>query len=170
MIALAAVPQQRAADSWETFVQALIDESGALGAVQCAALALTTVLIAGSPQAVTAAERALEAARVDYARTAGTRRGMQVRGFGQMTLRQVCGYAPHRWAGAIGQRISELATHSIGIRISVSNNKALIEAGMERLIKVTGALQRAVSDEPGTYRRRGFVPPPRNSVLVSSRA
>jgi glycine/D-amino acid oxidase-like deaminating enzyme len=170
VIAVAAIPQARVADSWETFVQALADESAALGGIQRAALAMTTVLIAGTPVQIHASERALEASRVIYAKAAGARRAMQVRGFGQKTLRQVCAYAPRRIAGAINQRMSELATYSIGIRISSSNNKALITSGMERLVKVTGALQKATSDGPGTYRRRGIVAPPRNSVLVSSRA
>lgn len=170
MIAVAALPQQRVADSWETFLVALADESDALAGIQRAVLVLTSSLVAGSPLQINAAERAVEASRVIYAKAAGIRRAMQVRGFGSKTLQQVCAYAPRRIAGTMNQRMSELATYSIGIRISTANNKSLIQSGMDRLVKVTGALQRAVSDEPGTYRRRGFVPPPRNSVLVSSRA
>jgi hypothetical protein len=170
VIAVAAIPQARVADSWETFLATLADESVALAEIQRGALVLTTALIAATPARIHAAERDLEATRVAYARVAGARRAMQVRGFGQKTLRQVCAFAPRRIAGTINQRMSELATYSIGIRISSANNKALIQSGMERLIKMTGALQRAASDGPGTYRRRGFVAPPHNSVLVSSRA
>jgi hypothetical protein len=95
---------------------------------------------------------------------------MQARGFGKMSLRQVCTYAPRRFAATFNQRLYELATMSIGVRITTNNNKALIVGGLDRLMKVTSALQRAASQGPGTYRRRGFVPPPTNSVLVSSKA
>jgi len=159
-----------AADSWDAFVTALSDETQALALVKECAGELTRALIAGSPGVITAAERKLDASRIAYAQKCSVRRGMQARGFGQLTLRQVCGYAPRPLALQMGQKLSELATLSIGVGLSVANNKALIQAGMDRLVKVTGALQKASSDDAGTYKRRGFVPPPRNSVLVSRSA
>jgi hypothetical protein len=56
------------------------------------------------------------------------------------------------------------------VKITSGNNKSLIAAGMERLIKITTAMQKAANAEPQTYKRRGFIPPPTNSVLLSSRA
>jgi hypothetical protein len=69
----------------------------------------------------------------------------------------------------LNQRLVELTTTSISLGITTSNNKALILSGMDRLMKVTAALQKAHSDGPGTYKRRGVVPPPSNSVLMSSK-
>jgi hypothetical protein len=159
-----------ASDSWEAFVGALTDETQALALLKELAGEMTRILIGGEPTAISVVERKLDGQRIAYARTSSVRRGMQARGFGQMTLRQVCAYAPRPIAAQMGQRLAELSILSLGVGLTVANNKALIESGMERLIKVTGALQKANSDDPGTYRRRGFVPPPRNSVLVSSSA
>ena len=159
-----------AADSWEAFVAALTDETQALALVKELAGEMTRVLIGNDPLAINVVERKLDGQRIAYARATSVRRGMQARGFGQMSLRQVCAYAPRPIAAQMGQRLSEIATLSIGVGLSVANNKALIQSGMDRLMKITGALQRASSDDAGTYKRRGFVPPPRNSVLVSSSA
>lgn len=157
-------------DSWETFLQALEDETTALQRLNAAVLALTQALVSGRAADIAAAEREVEAERQAYGRACGARRGMQVRGFGRKTLREVCSYAPRKLAATIGARVGELATLSISIRVAAGNNKALIVSGMDRLMKATAAVQRAASEETGTYKRRGFVPPPRNSVLVSSRA
>lgn len=157
-------------DSWEAFVQVLADEATSLRALNAAVLALTQALVAGRAADIAVAERGVEAARASYGRACGARRGMQVRGFGRKSLREVCSYAPRKLAAKIGAYVGELATLSIAIRVAAGNNKALIVSGMDRLMKATAALQRATSDEAGTYKRRGFVPPPRNSVLVSSRA
>ena len=155
-------------DSWETFIAALADESALLAQMNAAAVKLTDALVQSEPDGIASAERALESARKVYVTAAGRRRGMQTRGFGTLTLRQVCAYAPRPLAAQIGQRLVELTTGSISLGITVNNNKALIASGMERLMKVTSVLQKAASDAPGTYKRRGFVPPPSNSVLVSS--
>ncbi len=157
-------------DSWDLFMDALVQESGALSAMNAAALELTGALVARDPEAIAQAERALDASRQLYSKAAGVRRSMQVRGFGAATLRQVCAHAPRHLAATFNARLSELVTLSISLGITIANNKSLILAGMERLLQVTTALQRASNEEPGTYRRRGFVPPPSNSVLVSSRA
>jgi len=157
-------------DSWETFAGALQDEAAAIRRVHDAALHLTAALVGSTPAEILSAEKALDGARRAYQTISAKRRGMQARGFGKMTLRQVCAYAPRRLAATLNQRLYELTTYSIGLRISANNNKALIASGLDRLMKVTVALQKASNEGPGTYRRRGFIPPPSHSVLVSSRA
>jgi hypothetical protein len=156
-------------DSWDSFVAALGDEAALLGRVNEAALKLTQALVESDTEKIVATERELDGARKAYVSAAGRRRGMQARGFGTLTLRQVCAYAPRPLAPTLNQRLAELATGSISLGITTNNNKALIASGMERLMKVTSVLQKAASDQPGTYKRRGYVPPPSNSVLVSSR-
>jgi len=157
-------------DSWDAFAGALLEESTLLRRTHEAALLLTKALVKSDPLAILEAERGLDAARRAYHSASGKRRGMQIRGFGSLTLRQVCVYAPRKLWPMLNQRLVELTTTSIGLRITNGNNKALIQAGMQRLVKITNVLQRAVGDTPGTYKRRGFVPPPTNSVLVSSKA
>jgi hypothetical protein len=149
-------------------VSALGEESTLLTRMNEAALGLTGALVAGDVDKISSIERELDAARRAYQAACGKRRGMQVRGFGTMTLRQVCAYAPRQIRLTINQRLTELSTGSIQLGITNGNNKALIASGMERLMKVTSALQKATDSGPGTYKRRGFVPPPSNSVLVSS--
>ena len=157
-------------DSWEAFAAALLDESVLLRRTHEAALALTKALVKSDAHAILDCERALDSARRAYHSASGKRRGMQIRGFGALTLRQVCLYAPRQLWPTLNQRLVELTTTSIGLRITNGNNKALIQSGMQRLVKITAALQKAASDTPRTYKRRGFVPPPQNSVLVSSKA
>jgi hypothetical protein len=157
-------------DSWDAFADALQEESSLLMRVHDTAQRLTKALVANDVLEISTVERELDSARQAYQSASGKRRGMQVRGFGSLTLRQVCGYAPRAMWPALGQRLQELTTTSIAIGITTNNNKALILSGMDRLMKVTAALQKAHNDGPGTYKRRGFVPPPSNSVLVSSKA
>ena len=157
-------------DSWDAFAGALHEESVLLKRTHEAALTLTQALVTNEAQLILDAERGLDTARRAYSAASSKRRGMQVRGFGQLTLRQVCVYAPRKLWPTLNQRLVELTTTSIGLRITNNNNKALIQSGMKRLVKITDVLQRAVSDGPKTYKRRGFIPPPSNSVLVSSKA
>jgi hypothetical protein len=157
-------------DSWEAFAGALHEESMLLKRTHEAALGLTKALVKSDAVAILETERALDSARRAYHSASGKRRGMQIRGFGSLTLRQVCLYAPRPLWPTLNQRLVELTTTSIGLRITNNNNKALIQSGMQRLVKITTALQNASSDGPRTYKRRGFVPPPQNSVLVSSKA
>jgi hypothetical protein len=157
-------------DSWEAFACALHEESQLLKRTHEAALALTKALVKTEAAAILECERGLDSARRAYHSASGKRRGMQIRGFGSLTLRQVCLYAPRQLWPTLNQRLVELTTTSIGLRITNSNNKALIQAGMQRLVKITAVLQKAANDTPGTYKRRGLVPPPTNSVLVSSKA
>lgn len=155
-------------DSWDSFVSALVEESSLLAHVNEAALRLTRALVGSKVEEIFASEQDLDSARRAYQASCGKRRGMQVRGFGTMTLRQVCSYAPRNVRLPLSGRLAELATGSIQLGITTNNNRALIASGMERIMKVTSALQKASNDGPGTYRRRGFVPPPNNSVLMSS--
>ncbi|MGZ3496502.1 MAG: hypothetical protein ACXWNK_05715 [Vulcanimicrobiaceae bacterium] len=156
-------------DSWEAFAKSLQDESESLNRLNAAAIKLTRVLVESEPEQILAADRELNAARKAHASATSTRRGMQARGFGVMTLQQVCQYAPRNLAGQFNQRLAEITCGSIQLGITISNNKALIMSGLERLIKVTSKLQETASDRPGVYKRRGFVPPPDGSVLVSSK-
>lgn len=157
-------------DSWDAFAAALQEESMLLRRTHEAALALTKALVKSDPTQIMACERTLDQARRLYHASSGRRRGMQIRGFGSLTLRQVCLYAPRPLWPTLNQRLVELTTTAIGLRITNGNNKALIGSGMRRLVKITEALQRAASDGPRTYKRRGYIPPPSNSVLVSSKA
>ncbi|HTU70602.1 MAG TPA: hypothetical protein VMF11_09810 [Candidatus Baltobacteraceae bacterium] len=157
-------------DSWDAFAAALREESALLKRTHEASLALTKALVKSDALEILESEHALDSARRAYHSASGKRRGMQIRGFGSLTLRQVCGYAPRALWPTLNQRLVELTTTSIGLRITNANNKALIQSGMQRLVKITAALQRAANDTPGTYKRRGYVPPPTNSVLVSSKA
>jgi hypothetical protein len=157
-------------DSWDAFATALQEESALLKRTHEAALALTKALVTCEATGIMKCERALDDARRAYQASSGRRRGMQIRGFGKLTLRQVCLYAPRQLWPVLNQRLVELTTTSIGLRITNGNNKALIASGMRRLVKVTETLQRAASDGPRTYKRRGYIPPPSNSVLVSRNA
>lgn len=157
-------------DSWESFAGALLEESAALTRVHDAAMSLTKALVRNVPAEIMLAERALDGARRAFQASSAKRRGMQARGFGKLTLNEVCAYAPRRMRATFNQRLYELSTLSIGMKITTNNNKALIASGLDRLIKMTSALQKAVNQGPKTYKRRGFIPPPTNSVLVSSQA
>jgi hypothetical protein len=156
-------------DNWEAFAAALQDESASIARLNVAALALTQVLVQGEPGEIMRADRELNAARQEHSGATGKRRGMQARGFGTMTLQQVCQYAPSNLAGQFNQRLSEITCGAIQLGITISNNKALIMSGLARLMSVTSKLQESASDRPGVYKRRGFVPPPDGSVLVSSK-
>ncbi len=156
-------------DSWETFAAAMHEESRALHGLNVAALGLTRVLVHGDPEKILAADRALNAARAEHQAACGKRRGMQVRGFGSMTLQQVCAYAPRPVAAQISARLAELRYGARALGITNSNNKSLIASGIERLVKVTAKLQETATERTGVYKRRGYVAPPGASVLVSSK-
>jgi hypothetical protein len=82
----------------------------------------------------------------------------------------VCAYAPPALRRALYGATHSIETRSIALKITVGNNKALILAGLERLANTVALLQRAGTEQTGTYRRRGIVPPAEGSVIVSSRA
>jgi hypothetical protein len=156
-------------DSWEAFATALQEESVALQRLNVAAQHLTQVLVDGSPETIMEVDRQLNAARAEHQAASSKRRGMQVRGFGTMTLQQVCQYAPRHLAAYMNQRLAELTYGSISLGITIGNNKSLIVAGLERLVNVTTKLQESVTERTGVYKRRGYVAPPGASVLVSSK-
>jgi hypothetical protein len=158
------------ADSWQAFANALAEENRTLGEVGSAALKLTSALVGGTPAAIEAAERSVAAAHVLYSLALGKRTTMMKRGFGDLTLRQVCAYAPGPLRRTVYATLHDMTTNGIALRITNNNNKALILAGMERLKKTISVIQKSLSEQPGTYKRRGIVPPPSGSVLVSRRA
>ncbi|HEY0393640.1 MAG TPA: hypothetical protein VGD01_04015 [Candidatus Elarobacter sp.] len=155
---------------WQRFAELLGEENRSLGALEDAALRLTDALVRNDPDAIDAAERRVEARRVLHGTAYAQRVAMQRRGFGTLTLPQVCAYAPPALRRAMYAAVHELETRGVALRLTVANNKALILAGMERLARTVAVLQRAGTEQTGTYRRRGVVPPPDGSVLVSRRA
>lgn len=167
---IAAAPQQQArSDSWEAFGRALQEEALSLQRLNAAAVHLTQVLVDGSPEAILESDRAVNAARAIHQNACAKRRGMQARGFGQMSLQQVCRYAPRHIAPYLQRSLSEITYGSISLGITISNNKSLIVAGLKRLVDVTHKMQEQATERTGVYRRRGYVAPPGASVLVSDR-
>jgi hypothetical protein len=168
-MAALAQPAASRTDSWEAFGMALREEAASLQRLNAAALHLTRVLVDGSPEAILESDRALNAARAAHQQACSKRRGMQARGFGQMTLQQVCRYAPRHVAPYLQRSLAELTYGSISLGITISNNKSLIVAGLQRLVDVTHKLQEHATERTGVYKRRGYVAPPGASVLVSNK-
>ncbi|MBV8581812.1 MAG: hypothetical protein JO225_13115 [Candidatus Eremiobacteraeota bacterium] len=155
---------------WQRFAELLGEENRLLAELNAAALKLTDALVRNVPAEIELAERRLEAQRVLHGTAFAQRVAMQRRGFGTLTLEQVCAYAPsslRRWMYAT---VHQIVTRGTELRLTVANNKALILAGLERLARTVAVLQRAGTEQTGTYRRRGIVPPPNGSVIVSRRA
>lgn len=155
---------------WQRFAELLEEENRLLGELGEAALALTDALVANVPDAIEGAQRRLEAKRVLHGTAYAARIAMQRRGFGTLTVQQVCAYAPPALRRPLYGATHSIETRSIALKITVGNNKALILAGLERLANTVALLQRAGTEQTGTYRRRGIVPPAEGSVIVSSRA
>ncbi|MEA2688040.1 MAG: hypothetical protein QOD51_647 [Candidatus Eremiobacteraeota bacterium] len=155
---------------WDKFAELLIEENRLLGALGDSALKLTDALVVNEPDAIESTERRVEANRVLHGTAYAQRIAMQRRGFGTLTLPQVCAYAPPALRRTMYATMHEIDTRGISLTLTVSNNRALILAGMERLARTVAVLQRAGTEQTGTYRRRGIVPPPDGSVIVSRRA
>jgi hypothetical protein len=155
---------------WQTFSELIAQESLRLGELGTAALVLTEALVANDAEAIEAAERRVEARRLLHGTAYAERVAMQRRGFGTLTLPQVCAYAPPALRRGLQATAQEISTRTIALQITVQNNRALILAGMERLARTVAVLQRAGTEQTGTYRRRGVVPPPDGSVIVSRKA
>src|ERR1700738_3404247 len=148
----------------------IAEECRLLNELGAAALALTDALVVNDPDAIDVAERRVEANRVLHGTAYAQRIAMQRRGFRTLTLPQVCAYAPPALRRTMYATMHEIETRGIALSLTVSNNRALILAGMERLARTVAVLQRAGTEQTGTYRRRGVVPPPDGSVIVSRRA
>ncbi len=157
-------------DTWEGFVDAVREESRLLNELNANARALTDALVKNKLPVMDRAQRQLEASRLRHEAALNVRMAMQRRGFGQMTLREVCGYAPPEVAHALHAAMADMTYSTIGIGITNNNNKALVAAGLDRLDRTVKALQNARSDKVGVYKRRGNVPHGNASVLVSQRA
>lgn len=157
-------------DSWEAFAEALRAETELLARIDRDSIALTEALVRRDAARIEAVNRRLEANRLAHHHASVRRQTMQRRGFGEMALHQVIDYAPRKLKLRLRGYFSELSQRAISIQITTRNNKGLILAGMDRLLKVVSLLQRATAEQPRTYKRRGFVPPPDNSVLVSRKA
>jgi GNAT superfamily N-acetyltransferase len=157
-------------DSWMAFAEALRQEAELLARVDASALALTTALVHNDIRQIEAANTQLERDRIAHHGATRARQTMQRRGFGDMPLQRVVSYAPRKLALRLRGYCSELTYRAISLGITTKNNKTLITSGMDRLLKVVMLLQRSVADNPRTYKRRGFIPAPDNSILVSSKA
>ncbi|HZO94437.1 MAG TPA: hypothetical protein VFB22_11820 [Candidatus Baltobacteraceae bacterium] len=157
-------------NQWQRFGELLGEENRLLGELGTAALGMTEALVQNDPARIDAAGKRLEAQRVLHGTAFARRIAMQKQGFGTLTLPQVCAYAPPSLRRRFYATAHELATRTIALKLTVSNNKALILAGMDRVSRIVKVLQKAGTEQTGTYRRRGIVPPPEGSVIVSRRA
>ena len=156
--------------SWQSFAAALEAENVALGELGAASLAMTSALVFGGAEQIETADRTVETRRVAHAQAHARRIAMMHSGFGELSLRQVCSYAPAAFRRALFTSLRELRTRGISLRITVGNNKALIAAGLNRISNTIAMLQKNMTDRTGTYRRRGTVAPPNGSVIVSRKA
>jgi len=157
-------------DSWNSFADMLRAERDQLRVLNTVAVELTNALVEDNAEAISLAERKLEVEQSRHNAVFVRRTETQKRGFGDMSIASVIAYAPREIAWNLYGDMCEIqvSTHALGI--TNENNKALIVAGMDRLMKTVAIIQRAGTEQPGTYKRRGTVPPPDGSVLVSRRA
>ena len=156
-------------DSWNVFLGVLREECAAFANLNAKAIAFSNALVENASEGITRAQEDVDAARTAYVAVFGRRRGMQQRGFGGISLRSVCAYAPPHLSGELTQRAAEIVYHATSLQIINSNNKALVLGGMERLIKTVAVIQRAQAS-PLTYKRRGIVPPAESSLIMSKKA
>lgn len=153
-------------DSWETFIEVLGRECAAFGAVNEKALEMSVALVQNVPVRIHETQRALDAARRGLVSARAQRRAMQQRGFGNMSLKKVTKFAPPAVAAQLSMRMRQLQYYTIKLDLINSNNRALILGAMERLMAIVGVMRR-VQMHPMTYKRRGMVPPPDRSMIVS---
>jgi hypothetical protein len=156
--------------SWDGFRALLQDESRLLGELNSVALAMTDALVARNVDKINASERRLEGQRILHQQARKKRLQMQKAGFGELTLEQVCAYAPGPMRRTFQQLSREMTIKGISLQITIDNNKALILAGMERLQKTVELIHEAMTESTGTYKRRGTVPKGNSSVIVSRKA
>jgi hypothetical protein len=156
--------------SWDGFRGLLQEETRLLGELNTVAIAMTDALVQRDVDRINASERKLEGQRILHQTARRKRLQMQVAGFGELTLEQVCAYAPGPMRRGFQQLSREMSIKGISLAITVNNNKALILAGMDRLQKTVEAIHEAMTESTGTYKRRGTVPKPNSSVIVSRKA
>jgi hypothetical protein len=156
--------------SWDGFRALLQEECRILGELNVHALAMTEALVQKDLDKINASERKLEGHRILHQQARRKRYQMQQAGFGELTLEQVCAYAPGPMRRGFQQISREMSIKGISLAITVNNNKALILAGMERLQKTVELIHEAMTETPGTYKRRGTVPKGNSSVIVSRKA
>jgi hypothetical protein len=156
--------------SWQAFADALDAENRTLAELGAAALAMTSTLVFGTAAQIEAADRIVDARRILHAQAHVRRAIMMKSGFGDLTLRQVCAFAPGPLRRSVFTSLHELTTRGIALKITISNNKALISAGLLRIANIITVMQKSLAEQPGTYRRRGNVPLPNGSLIVSRNA
>lgn len=156
--------------SWDSFRTLLQEENRLLGDLASAALALTDALVANDVERITATERRLEGQRIVHLQAQRQRVAMQKAGFGDLTIEQVCAYAPVPMRRVFQGISRDLTIKGISLAMTINNNKALIMAGMERLQKTVALIQESMTETTGTYKRRGNVAKPAGSVIVSRNA
>lgn len=156
--------------SWDGFRALLQEESRVLGELNTVALAMTDALVQKDVDRINSSERKLEGQRIVHQQARRKRLQMQQAGFGELTLEQVCAYAPGPMRRGFQQLSREMSIKGISLAITVNNNKALILAGMDRLQKTVELIHEAMTETTGTYKRRGTVPKSQSSVIVSRKA
>lgn len=158
------------AGSWQAFADALEQENRCLGELGAAALALTSVLVCGTPAEIEAADRSVEARRIAFVQAHQRRVAMMKSGFGTLTLRQVCAYAPPAMRRSVFSSLRDLRTRGLALQITVANNKTLINAGLTRIANTISVIQDSLAQRSGRYRRRGKLERCNASLMVSQRA
>jgi len=156
--------------SWQAFADALGDENQSLAELGAAALAMTSALVFGTAGEIAAVDLRVDLQRIRHAQAHGRRMTMMRSGFGELTLREVCGHAPAPLRRAVFTSLRELRTRGIALQITVANNKTLINAGLTRIAKTNAVMQECLSEQTGTYRRRGKMVSPSASLIVSRKA
>lgn len=156
--------------SWQAFADALEDENRCLGELGAAALAMTSALVFGSAAQIEAADRSVDARRILHAQGHLRRSAMMKSGFGDLSLRAVCGYAPPPLRRAVFTSLRELRVRGIALKITIANNKALIGAGLLRIARTIAVMQKNMTEQTGTYHRRGTVAVSTGSLIVSRKA
>jgi hypothetical protein len=156
--------------SWDGFRALLAEEAQLLGELGRAALVMTSALVARNVGAINDAERKLERQRILHQNAQRRRLQMQQTGFGELTLEQVCAYAPGPMRRVFLNLSRDITIKRISLAITVNKNKALLIAGMERLQKTVELIHDTMTESTGTYKRRGIVPKPDGSVIVSRKA
>jgi hypothetical protein len=156
--------------SWDGFRALLAEEARVLGELGSVALTMTTALVSRDVNAINAAERKLEGQRILHQHAKRARLQMQRAGFGDLTLEQVCAYAPGPMRRVLQNISRDLTIKGISLSITINNNKALLIAGMDRLQKTVQLIHDTMTESTGTYKRRGIVNKPDGSVIVSRKA